>query len=364
MKTLSTLVLLFWVLGGLQAQISLGAGDFANANDTVRVSVASIPTGLNYKASAADTTWDYSFLQWNTQQVDQLLNPTNTNPLYALYFANVSFNSNRSNIASAGTLNLSIASVVTVNNVFNFFYKSSSLYEQQGIGLSIDNIPTSTAFSSKDILYHFPIQYGNSDQSDSKFTIAVPLLGGVLHEQTRTNQVDGWGNIKTPFGTFKVLRIVTQITSSDSLYIDTLHYGVKIPLPTVRQYKWIGNGEKEPILQVNTTVTLGFETITSIVYRDSVRNRPVVTTGIEPVAENTLSFNVYPNPASNQFMVNYPNEQENAEMVIADLSGKEILHKAFTGQIETVDASTWEKGIYLVMLTNNKQTSVRKIVVE
>jgi hypothetical protein len=368
MKAHFTLALLFFSLCGLKAQITIGQNDFANANDTDRVSTAVIPSGLNYQATGADTTWDYSFLQVKSQQVDKLLNPLNTNAIYAINFADVSFNSNRSNIASNGTLNLSLASILTLNDVYNFFYKSSSSYEQQGMGISIDGIPTNVSFNQKDVLYKFPVQYGDTlFTSNSKFTIGLPSLGGVEHQQTRTNTVDGWGSLTTPFGTFPVLRMVTQIVSSDSVYIDTLHYGLKIPLPEVREYKWIGNGQKEPLLQVNTTVVLGFETVNSIVYRDSVRNPPPppldTVSGIG-VINADLVFNVYPSPASNSFQVIYPAGQGEAQLVIADLNGREILNKTITSQLETIDASQWERGIYLVMLTNNKQTSVKKIVIQ
>ena len=369
MKAPITLVFLLCFFTGLKAQITIGQNDFANANDTARVSIANIPTGLNYKATGADTSWDYSFLQWSSQQVDKLLNPTNTNALYALYFANVSFNSHRANIASEGTLNISVSSLLTVNSLYNYFYKSSSSYIQQGLGMSIDNIPTEVSMITRDTLYKFPLHYGDAAQSNSSFKINLPIIGGVLHTQTRTNQVDGWGNLTTPFGTFPVLRVYTQIVSYDSVYIDTLHAGLNVPLATQRQYKWIGNGQKEPLLEINTQVVLGIETISSIVYRDSVRNRPVpppvdTTTGIEQPGTFDLIFNVYPNPASGSFIIAYPNSQNEVQLVVADINGKELLHKTFNGQLETIDASQWAKGIYFVMLTNDKQTSVRKIVIQ
>jgi len=365
MKILYSLFLLFINLA-LNAQITIGAGDFANANDTDRVSIATIPTGLNYKATGADTSWDYSFLQWSSQRVDQLLNPTNTNPLYALYFANVSFNSHRANIASPGTLNISISSLLTVNTLYNFFYKSNSAYVQQGLGMSIDNIPTEVAMATRDTLYKFPLHYGDQDQCASGFKITLPVIGGVTHTQTRTNQVDGWGNLTTPFGTFPVLRVYTEIVSYDSVYIDTLHAGINVPLATQRQYKWIGNGEKEPLLEINTQVVLGIETISSIVYRDSVRNPPVVIirpTGInDPAAD--LSFNVYPNPATTSFMVSCSGYQGEVQMRVVDLAGTELLLKTITGAVETIDASQFAKGVYLVMLTDGKQTQVRKIIIQ
>jgi hypothetical protein len=363
MRTCLTLVLFFYCFTSLKAQITIGENDFANADDTDRVSIANIPSGLNYKATGADTTWDYSFLQWSSQRVDELLNPTNTNVLYALYFSNVSFNSRRSNLASLGTLDINISSLLTVNALYNYFYKSSSSYIQQGLGMSIDNIPTEVSMGAKDTLYRFPLKYGDADQCASSFKINLPIIGGVLHTQTRTNQVDGWGVLTTPFGTFPVIREYTQIVGYDSVYIDTLHAGLKVPLVEQREYKWIGNGQKEPLLQVNTQYILGIETVTSIVYRDSVRNRPVVVSGINEPSANDLSFNVYPNPASNHFLISYSNEDE-TQLIVADLTGKELMHKTFNGQLETVDASQWAKGVYLVMLTNDRQTSFRKVVIE
>ncbi len=363
MRARFTLVLLFLNVAFLKAQITIGANDFANANDTVRVSIANIPSGLNYQATGVDTTWDYSFLQWSSQRVDKLLNPTNTNTLYALYFANVSFNSHRANIASPGTLNLSVSSILTVNNLYNFFYKSNSSYIQQGLGMSIDNIPTTVSMIQHDTLYKFPIQYGDAADCASSFKINIPLLGGVLHTQTRTNQVDGWGNLTTPFGTFPVLRMFTEIVSYDSIYIDTLHFGLNVPLPTQRQYKWIGIGQKEPLLEINTQVVLGFESISSIVYRDSVRNPPVVN-AINEIAANDLSFNVYPNPASNAFVVYSQSDIRNTQITVTDMNGRQLLNRPVIGQIDAVDASQWERGIYFVVLTNAEQRSVRKIVIE
>ena len=363
MKATLLVVLFSAAICSLHAQITIGAGDFANAGDTARVSNAVIPTGLNYKATGADTTWDYSFLQWNTQQVDQMLNPLNTNPVYAIYYGNVGFNSNRSNLASTGSLNISLSNLLTIGSEYDFFYKSNSLYEQQGLGISIDGIPTSVAFSQKDVLYNFPLNFRDTAVSKSSYKISVPGLGAYVEQQTRTNQVDGWGTLTTPFGTFPVLRVFTQIAASDSFYIDTVHFGFNIPVPTQRQYKWIGTGQKEPLLQVNTQVVLNVETINSIVYRDSVRNRPVVAGIDEPNAGN-VSFNVYPNPASAQINVVRKDNGNEAQLTVADLNGREVLFKTLHAASETIDISQLSKGIYLVMITDAKQSSIRKIVVQ
>ncbi len=362
MRAYFTLVLLFISAAFASAQITITSGDFAGANDTDRVSVANIPSGLNYRATGEDTTWDYSFLQWSSQRVDKMLNPVNTNAVYAVYYADVSFNSKRSNLATPGSLNISSNLILpfTVNNEYNFFYKNSSMYIQQGIGLSIDGIPTNVAYSHRDTLYHFPLRYGNTDQCNSDYHISVPYLGTFAQQQTRTNKVDGWGTLTTPFGTFDVLRVFTQIASSDSFYVDTFHAGIKIPLPTQREYKWIGIGQKEPLLQINTQVIFNIETISSIVYRDSVRNLP---TGINEVVGD-LSFNVYPNPATSRLQIYYPANEGKAQLTVTDLNGSMLLQMPMANQLESVDVSQWARGMYLITITDRLQTSVRRIVIQ
>ena len=360
MKATFTLCLLLVSFVLVNAQITIGSGDFANANDTMRISVANIPNNLNYQATGADTTWDYSFLTFASQRIDKMLNPINTNTIYAIYYGDVSFNSNRSNLATPGSLSINIANLISIGNEYNFFYKSNSAYIQQGIGLEIESIPTDIAYSQKDTLYHFPMNYGDIDGCQSSYKISVPTLGYFVSQQQRTNVVDGYGTLISPFGTFPVLRMVTNMVPTDSFYIDTLHAGINLPLPTQREYKWFGIGFKEPLLQINTQVVLGFETITSIAYRDSARVWPL---GINEPSGSDLAFNVYPNPASNNFQVSYPNNA-GAELVVADLSGKEILHKPFSGELETIDVSQWAKGTYLVLVTNQQQTAVKRIVVE
>jgi len=360
MKATFTLCLLLVSLVCVKAQITIGAGDFSNANDIAHVSVANIPNGLNYQATGADTTWDYSFLTFASQRDDKMLDPINTNTLYAIYYGNVSFNSNRSNLANPGSLSINIANFLTIGNEYNFYYKNNSAYWQQGIGLEIESIPTNIAYSQKDTMYHFPMNYGDVDGCQSSYKISVPTLGWFVSQQTRTNVVDGYGTLITPFGTFPVLRMVTNLVPTDSFYIDTLHAGINFPLPTLNEYKWFGNGFKEPLLQVNTQVVLGFESITSIVYRDSIRVWPA---GINQPSGAEVTFSIYPNPATNSFLVSYPNNT-GAELVVADLSGKELTHKPFTGNLETIDATLWAKGTYLVMVTNQQQTAVKRIVIQ
>ncbi len=111
--------------------------------------------------------------------------------------------------------------------------------------------------------------------------------------------MDGWGSLTTPYGTFDVIRVRSEITAHDSIYADTLGIGFSFDPPLAIEYKWLGAGQRIPLLQINTTIpAFGTETITSITYRDSVR-----TTGIDQPSTVTGSFGIYPNPSSGALLM-------------------------------------------------------------
>ena len=84
----------------------------------------------------------------------------------------------------------------------------------------------------------------------------------------RTTQVDGWGEITTPYGTFSALRIHHRIVESDSIRVSVGGFNnwVGIPIPVAHEYEWRAVGEKEPILVIKTNEISGGENVTAIEY--------------------------------------------------------------------------------------------------
>ncbi|HQK99093.1 MAG TPA: hypothetical protein PLH61_13835, partial [Bacteroidia bacterium] len=113
----------------VDAQITIGNSDMAVAGDTFRVSIANFaPVGTDLSITGANTTWDYSALQYTSQDVDTFLATSATATFYALYFLNSPLNSNRASVASRGPDLSAAGGAVPVSDVFNFYYASSSLY--------------------------------------------------------------------------------------------------------------------------------------------------------------------------------------------------------------------------------------------
>jgi gliding motility-associated-like protein len=81
------------------------------------------------------------------------------------------------------------------------------------------------------------------------------------------------GTLLTPFGTFNALRIKSTLQISDSIYLDTLGFGITIPRQTIVEYKWLGAGKKIPLLEVDVTNALlgnGF-TVDRVNWQDTLR---------------------------------------------------------------------------------------------
>jgi hypothetical protein len=153
--------------GTTQAQITIEQSDFADPFDTARMSLAVWNPLLDFGATGANHTWDFSELQWQSQYIDTFLSTIFTNPVYSFTFSNTSFNRFRSNIAQKADNTLT--TFPFLSNIFtdgyNFYYKSQSVYSQKGMGMRVSGFPTAVPMMHFDTIYKFPLQYGNEDSS-------------------------------------------------------------------------------------------------------------------------------------------------------------------------------------------------------
>jgi hypothetical protein len=240
-----------------QAQITITQTSMPSANDTIRYSSAS-PAGLNVsiQQKGPAQNWDYSKLTANGQDIYRYA-AANSTP-YLLYFFN------QIGLKTADSLG---AGPIMLKNIYSFYTKNTTVFKQEGIGYSYQGIPLAAQNKDDDEIYQFPLKYGDSDVSTYNFRFVIP--GNVLtfvQSGIRTNVVDGWGSIITPYKTYpNVLRVKTLVNGTDSLITQF----AKIPIPR-RQviYKWLSADEKIPVLEITGTETNGNFTANQIRYRD------------------------------------------------------------------------------------------------
>lgn len=328
MKTIITSLLI--ILSFLQgiAQITITDSDMPSVNDTFRVSNGLITPAIDPVPTGSAFTWDFSSLQWISQDVDSFISVSSTGPVYSIVFVNIQFNPYRANLAARGP-DLPAVPQITLTDVNYFYYNSAGGYDLSGYGALINGLPVPVPFDNKDRIYDFPINFGNMDSSDSDFQISLPGLGFYGHDQHRVNEVDGWGTLITPYGTYPTLRIKSTITSNDSLYLDSLGTGFGFSLPQTIEYKWLGNNQGIPLLQINTTLTpFGTEIISSVRYRDSLR----VLTGTPENQAMLFQLSVYPNPVAGELFIDIDSDTpETVNLVLYNSMGQEI-KELFSGE--------------------------------
>lgn len=258
MKRTITSALVFLLFIQVKSQITITASAMPVAADTIRYSTASpVGVALNINQKGASQSWDYSGLTSNGQGIDDYI-ASNKSP-YAFYF------SNKIGLKTADSIG---ASIVTFKNIYSFYTKNTSVFRAEGIGYTIQGFPLASMYSDDDEIYSFPLDYGDSDVSTFHFKFTIPTQTSFAFVQagTRTNIVDGWGSIKTPYKTYaSTLRVKTIVDEVDTVITQF----AKIPVPRKQViYKWLSLSEHMPVLEITGTEVGSNFTATQIRFRD------------------------------------------------------------------------------------------------
>lgn len=257
------------------AQITIGQNEMPHANDLLLRTRAFTNPFIDYATTGAAHVWDFSNLTVNTADTAEYLTVASTNFVYAITYADLFFNPNRANHAKRG-VDIPFNQFLPISDPYTFLYRSSSVYRKVGYGVELGGLPVPILMEDQDVIYELPLQFGDNSADFSSYNLDIPGLGYYGFSQDRTNEVDGWGAITTPAGSFDVLRVKTTLNITDSIAVDSLGVGFAVDRPVVREYKWLAQGLRVPVLQINTTELFGFEVVNAIYYYDVPRTLEVV----------------------------------------------------------------------------------------
>jgi hypothetical protein len=264
-----------------------------------------------------DTPPDYLPYRWNCPYNCSYRDPNNTlihpdSSLYMSYVDDICANRFSNEEAQAMHANCSsIHSIFTLNAAQNFNAVNSITTISQPIANG--NYPCD----------YIPLSWSKVIGAE-KYLVAIYKLGN------SNNQL--WSRITTD--TF------TSILASDSLkanlvyYVKVLAFNAGFPCNN-----WT------PMTMFSTSKALSTNDLST----------------------NSL-FKIYPNPASNYFLVNFVSENiKGFNLSVIDLAGRVILTKSINAAngSEVVETSNWAAGEYLVQLrnTDNKILKTEKVVV-
>jgi hypothetical protein len=218
----------------MQSQITITTADMPQVNDSIKISMCTSIGTLNPALTDTNYVWDYSTLIPTNQTVEHFDNPAN----FAFPF-NLLFNIYNT---SYGLFNYTPDSIpglnIKLSKSYDFYKNSATDLKLIGKGIFINGLPANAPYSADDYVYQFPEQYTKVDSCDYKYGTKIPGQGYYGQKGHRVNTADGWGTVKTPYGTFQALRIKSLLTIIDTIYLDTYHIGFNRPRPLTIQYKW------------------------------------------------------------------------------------------------------------------------------
>jgi PKD repeat protein len=249
MKRIITIVICCLAISLAHAQSSYISTNYASTGDTFYLTKAS-GVGFNFDTTGANITWNYTTLVGTSQRrlLYRAPNQTGFTTLQWPYINNAS----NVNLSSTDQQAVAIGGITETNPNDYYLKSTSSLQEKassyniavSGISVNVKNV-----YATPDVIYKFPINYNNADTSNGSYTTQIP---GLYYDYTTINRIDsvnGWGTIKTPYGTFSnCLKLVSNVIEIDTFSIA----GIGIPQITniYREYKWFDPSKKYQVLYV------------------------------------------------------------------------------------------------------------------
>jgi hypothetical protein len=351
MKSLKTYIFFLAVLFAhdiMQAQITLIRADLPAANDTLRIT-STDASGFNFEQTGPNFTWNFANISSGNQSVQEYKSSLQTP--YALFFLGLTIFGLKVPDIGIGGFGL--------QDVYNFYLIDNGQYAVRGLGFKFQNVPLAASYSRNDRIFSLPLRFGDSDSNNFSVTVDIPGFGRYKSSGYRKYEVDGWGNITTPYGSFNCLRVKAFVSSIDSITISLGGTPVNIGIPNNRfEYAWYAKNEKEPVLFVETRGLGGAFTPTRAYYRGFNKSATGIFNNISAVP-----LKAFPNPSRTGFTLEIPPLFINGRMTITDAKGSIISTEQVTSSPFRLNTGNWPAGTYVATLDQNGELGMVRLII-
>lgn len=290
MRHFFTLLCLYLMINGLQAQITYTHTEYAGIGDTFLISRAQLNLSQqDFALDGANQNWDFSSLTAATQRTERFIDPDNggyrlpfiTNCILGGggIFACPQEWGNLTDIARKEVEQTGIFDLlpVDISEVVRHYSIDNQGLQETILGFSVGTgplaVPLPITYDNPDTILQFPLTFGNSDSSIREYDIDLNSLGtDFLFEsyQKRVNHIEGWGSITTPYMNYpSTLKIKTIIENQDSITTN----GMTLPgnIGTEILYSWYAPNIGWPVLVASGQIIAGLEIITRVEYLDTLQ---------------------------------------------------------------------------------------------
>lgn len=353
-----SLFAVFFICGihtGLMAQpITIDDTNMPVPGYSTYVSLAAMDStsSINPGMEGENLIWDFADLEAESQLKDSFITTPST---YSLSYASATVARRFPEFDSLG--------MIEIQDAFQFFQNSPEQYELLGLGVipSFPGIPLSVVYNPTDIMYRFPLNYGDRDTSVTQAIFDLSAFGVFFRfDQVRINHVDAWGTLKTPYGEFEALRIKSFITAFDSVALDTNIFAG--PRPDQTEYKWLTKEERVPVFTMDYFNIDSVDQLLAVRYVDSLRNE--LSTGVFNQIEKAEKLAFYPNPSRGLFKMELPQlEGKPATLQVFGLQGQLIHEQTVNASIMEINLSQFPQGAYTLKLNHKGKVYMGKLLI-
>ena len=238
-----------WAVG-LHAQPVLNSNDLPQGGTTYVRATAIPPLGAgDLEASGPGLTWDYSGLEVATEAETPYF-PMSEASLTTQFVFSGADHFTAFNLPDFGddfTLPISGA---TVYNEFG-----SDAYRTVGIGITTDLFDLPVIYDDEEEILPLPLSYGATLSGTQAFEVELPGILFYATEGETNIEVDGWGTLLLPGGSYECLRVKRTFASEDTIALAAAEFGFALPREgTV--YEWYAAGEGMPVLSVQALLDI------------------------------------------------------------------------------------------------------------
>ena len=319
----------------LWAQITIQSSDLPSPNSRYSVGQARPARGVDFAATGANYTWNFSNLRADTNFIVEWKGIGSV-PQYSFSCGNWQ---------SWQSLLLKVADSIpnplfTLRDVYAFLSKTNDHLRIEGIGAMVNGLPLTPCYSDPDEIYVLPLDYGDRDSTTFRLRIQfqLPNFGTVVYIQRgyRIHEVDGYGQVQIPMGNYSCLRLKRKFYQRDSVFFngspvfsrDTTYY----------ELEWLGQGKGIPLVRVSGNWVGGTFAPGLVVFQD--------TTGYSSLTALEREMSVRPNPTSG--LLHLPGAGE--RYAVYDLTGRLWQEGAWPAEGRLVLAPGLPNGVYFLRL--------------
>lgn len=323
------LIATFW------AQITIQSSDLPSPGSNYPVGQAQPAPGIDFSATGTNYTWNFSTLRADTHFVAEWKSIGSV-PQYSFSCGNWQV---------WQSILLKVADSIpnplfTLRDVYAFLSKTNNHLRIEGIGATVNGLPLTFCYSDPDEIYVLPLNYGDRDSTTFRLRMQfqAPNSGTVTIVQRgyRIHEVDGYGQVQIPLGSYESLRLKRKVYQRDSVFFN----GLSLPPRDTTYYEleWLGQGKGIPLVRVSGNWAGGTFAPILVIFQDS--------TGSSSFTPLEKDRSLRPNPTSG--VLHLPGMGE--RYAVYDLTGKVWQEGAWPVEGRLVLAPNLPNGVYFLRL--------------